>query len=141
MSDPSNKTDPEESRDSARAGGLRGFPALSNVAVALRHDRKAGTLPRIVASGRGSVAEQILAIAQAEGIEVRHDADLAEVLSALEVGSDIPVEAFAAVAEILSYLYRANQYHSTTRAQDSGAAKPPGGEPGSPPTGPKDRRA
>jgi flagellar biosynthesis protein len=141
MSDPSNKADHEQSRDSAKTDGLRGFPALSNVAVALRHDRKAGTLPRIVASGRGSVAEQILAIARAEGIEVRQDADLAEVLSALEVGSDIPVEAFAAVAEILSYLYRANQYHSTTRAQAPGAAEPPGHEAASPSTGPKDRRA
>lgn len=140
MSDPSNKADPEESR-AASADGLRGFPALSNIAVALRHDREAGTLPRIVASGRGSVAEQILAIAQAEGIEVRHDADLAEVLAALEVGSDIPVEAFAAVAEILSYIYRANQYHSAQRAQDTGAPKPPDREADSTPTGPKDRRA
>ena len=140
MSDPSNKANSEESRE-ANADGLRGFPALSNIAVALRHDRKAGTLPRIVASGRGSVAEQILAIAQAEGIEVRRDADLAEVLAALEVGSDIPVEAFAAVAEILSYIYRANQYHSATRPHDTGASTPPDGEAGPTPTGPKDRRA
>jgi flagellar biosynthesis protein len=140
MSDPSNKANSEGSRE-ANADGLRGFPALSNIAVALRHDRKAGTLPRIVASGRGSVAEQILAIAQAEGIEVRRDADLAEVLAALEVGSDIPVEAFAAVAEILSYIYRANQYHSATRPHDTGVSKPPDGEAGPTPTGPKDRRA
>ncbi len=140
MSDPSHKANSEESRE-ASADGLRGFPALTNIAVALRHDRKAGTLPRIVASGRGSVAEQILAIAQAEGIEVRQDADLAEVLAALEVGSDIPVEAFAAVAEILSYIYRANQYHSAPRAPESGASKPPDSEAGSTSTGPKDRQA
>ncbi len=141
MSDPSQKTGSQEPRESASGDGLCGFPALSNIAVALRHDRKAGTLPRIVASGRGSVAEQILAIAQAEGIEVRQDADLAEVLGALEVGSDIPLEAFAAVAEILSYIYRANQYHSAPRPQDTGDSKPPDSEAGSPPTGPKDRRA
>lgn len=94
-------------------------PALSNIAVALRHDRAAQTLPRIVASGRGAVAEQILAVAQAEGINVRKDADLAEVLVALEVGSDIPIEAFAAVAEILSYIYRANQIHGGGRERTS----------------------
>jgi len=99
-------------RDSSQA-----LPALSNVAVALRHDRAAQTLPRIVASGRGAVAEQIVAVAHAEGINVRQDADLAEVLVALEVGSDIPVEAFAAVAEILSYIYRANQIHGATRTR------------------------
>jgi flagellar biosynthesis protein len=100
------------------AAELRALPALTPVAVALRHDRATQTLPRIVASGRGAVAEQILAVAQAEGISVRQDADLAEVLVALEVGSDIPVEAFAAVAEILSYIYRANQIHGAPRARD-----------------------
>ena len=109
-----------DAADSAQA-----LPALSNVAVALRHDRAAQTLPRIVASGRGAVAEQIVAVAQAEGISVRQDADLAEVLVALEVGSDIPVEAFAAVAEILSYIYRANQIHGAPRARtDHPAAGP-----------------
>jgi flagellar biosynthesis protein len=89
--------------------GLRAFPALSQVAVALRHERGHNHTPRIVASGRGAIAEQILAVAFAEGVKVRQDADLAEVLSALDVGSEIPLETFAAVAEILSYVYRANQ--------------------------------
>ena len=39
---------------------------------------------------------------------MREDADLAEVLTAIDVDSEIPIEAFAAVAEILSYVYRAN---------------------------------
>lgn len=108
-----------EAADSAPA-----LPALSNVAVALRHDRAAQTLPRIVASGRGAVAEQIIAVAQAEGISVRRDADLAEVLVALEVGSDIPVEVFAAVAEILSYIYRANQIHGARALPDHPATGP-----------------
>jgi flagellar biosynthesis protein len=116
MSDPSHKSGSGDLREGDSSEALRAFPGLSNIAVALRHDRAADTLPRIVASGRGAVAEQILAIAQAEGISVRKDADLAEVLVALEVGSDIPVEAFAAVAEILSYIYRANQYYTAPRA-------------------------
>lgn len=110
---------------SAAADSAQALPALSNVAVALRHDRAAQTLPRIVASGRGAVAEQIIAVAQAEGISVRKDADLAEVLVALEVGSDIPVEAFAAVAEILSYIYRANQIHGAPRARPDHPATGP----------------
>lgn len=116
MSDPSHKSGFDASSADDAKEALSAFPALDNIAVALRYDRNAGTLPRIVASGRGSVAEQILAIAQAEGIHVRKDADLAEVLVALDVGSDIPVEAFAAVAEILSYIYRANQYYAAPRA-------------------------
>jgi flagellar biosynthesis protein len=71
-----------------------------------RLDPKAG--PRVAATGRGAVAEQILQIAFERGIPVREDADLAQILSTLEVDSVIPVDALAAVAEILSYLYRLN---------------------------------
>ena len=64
--------------------------------------------PRVVATGRGSVAEQILEIAFAKGVPVREDPDLVELLAAVELEAEIPVDAIAAVAEILSYIYRAN---------------------------------
>lgn len=78
------------------------------IAVALHYDRHSAALPRVVASGTGAVAEQILNAAFAAGVKVREDADLAEILAAVEVDSEIPLEALAAVAEILSYVYRAN---------------------------------
>ena len=77
-------------------------------AVAISDQKKRGTGPQVVASGHGSVAEQILQLAWANNIKVREDADLVEILSAIDVESEIPIEAFAAVAEILSYVYRAN---------------------------------
>ena len=77
-------------------------------AVALSDQEKSGTRPRVVASGEGGVAEQIIQLAWANDIKVREDADLVEILSAIDVESEIPIEAFAAVAEILSYVYRAN---------------------------------
>ena len=64
--------------------------------------------PKVLASGQGSVAEQILEIAFAQGIRVREDAELAEILGVLDENSEIPLAAFAAVAEILAYVYRAN---------------------------------
>ena len=76
------------------------------IAVAVEESRDA--MPKVTATGRGHVAEQILEIAFARGIKVREDADLVQILAALDVDSDIPTEAFAAVAEILSYVYRAN---------------------------------
>lgn len=78
------------------------------VAVALEYDPTVDGAPRVVAGGRGRIAEQILEIAFATGIKVREDADLAELLSAIDLDSEIPLEAFAAVAEILVYVYRAN---------------------------------
>lgn len=79
-----------------------------DVAVALKHDPQEERLPKIIASGQGAVAQQILEIAFARGIKVREDADLAEVLSAIDIDSEIPLTALAAVAEILSYVYRAS---------------------------------
>ena len=83
--------------------------AKSSIAVAIEH-RPTGpnSLPKIVASGRGNLAEKIMEIAFAEGVRVREDADLAEMLAAADIDTEIPVEAFVAVAEILRYVYAAN---------------------------------
>lgn len=78
------------------------------LAVALSYDPDVAAAPRVVASGRGELAERILAVAAASGVTVRTDADLAEMLAAVGVDSVIPAEAFAAVAEILAYVYRVN---------------------------------
>lgn len=77
-------------------------------AVALKDRTSERKVPQVLAAGRGNIAEQILQLAFEAGINVREDAALAEMLAAIEVDSPIPSEAFAAVAEILSYIYRAN---------------------------------
>ena len=82
-------------------------PAISK-AVAIGYDRDNDAAPQVLASGRGAVAEQILNIAFAQGIKVREDAELVDILSLIEADSPIPLEAFGAVAEILTYVYQAN---------------------------------
>lgn len=77
-------------------------------AAAIQYDRGSDHAPLVTAAGKGAIAEQILAIAFERGIKVREDAELVEILSLIEVDSPIPVEAFAAVAEILAYVYQAN---------------------------------
>lgn len=76
------------------------------VAVALRYDGATDDAPRVVAKGEGHVAEQIIALAKERGIEIREDADLVNLLAAVRLDSPIPIEAYVAVAEILSYIYR-----------------------------------
>lgn len=78
------------------------------IAVALDYEPVRDAAPKVVATGKGAVAEQILEIAFAHGVKVREDADLAELLSAVDIDTEIPLEALAAVAEILAYVYRAN---------------------------------
>lgn len=78
------------------------------IAVALKYEHKVDDVPLVSAAGRGKIAEKILQIAQENGIHVREDSTLAEILAAIELDSPIPSEAFMAVAEILSYVYQAN---------------------------------
>ncbi|MEJ0067785.1 MAG: EscU/YscU/HrcU family type III secretion system export apparatus switch protein [Pseudomonadota bacterium] len=78
----------------------------ASIAVAVRHEP--GDLPKVIASGRGALAEKILEIAFQAGIKVREDADLAQMLSWSSPIARIPISCFEAVAEILNYLYRAN---------------------------------
>ncbi len=82
-------------------------PAKS-VAVSLKYEHKVDDVPEITAAGRGKIAEKILQIAQENGIPIREDGTLAEMLASIEIDSPIPSEAFMAVAEILSYVYQAN---------------------------------
>ncbi len=77
-------------------------------AVAITHDDNTDALPRITAAGRGKLAEQILQLAFENGIKVREDSALAEMLAKVELDSPIPSEAFLAVAEVLTYVYKAN---------------------------------
>lgn len=80
----------------------------NQTAIALSEGIKKGYLPSIKATGRGIIAEQILQLAYENGIKVRKDSALTEMLYSFEMDSPIPSEAFTAIAEILSYLYRAN---------------------------------
>ena len=78
------------------------------VAVSIDDAKKKGDLPTISAAGRGKIAEQILQLAFENDIKVREDSALAEMLANIELNSPIPSEAFMAVAEIMSYVYKAN---------------------------------
>lgn len=77
-------------------------------AVAITGGTEDDEMPRITAAGRGKLAEQILQLAFQNGIKVREDSALAEMLAKVELDSPIPSEAFLAVAEVLSYVYKAN---------------------------------
>ena len=78
------------------------------VAVAVKDGGEGTRAPIIKAAARGALADKILQIAFENDIKVRTDSDLAEMLAELELDSPVPTEALMAVAEILSYVYRAN---------------------------------
>ena len=78
------------------------------VAVALRYLAGADDAPRVVARGRGEIADRILALAREHGVPVHPDRDLVEALAALDVGAQVPPKLYEALAEVLAYVFRVN---------------------------------
>ena len=77
-------------------------------AVALRYSKDDDRAPRVVAKGEGSIARKIREIAESNDIPVRRDDTLVELLAQIEIDREIPPELYAAVAELLAWIYRAN---------------------------------
>ncbi|GEN34123.1 EscU/YscU/HrcU family type III secretion system export apparatus switch protein [Aneurinibacillus danicus] len=84
-------------------------PYQRKSAVALRYEPGEGEAPRVIAKGRGHVAEKILEQAEAHGVPVQQDPSLVEVLASLELNEQIPVELYQVVAEILAFVYQTDR--------------------------------
>ena len=78
------------------------------VAVALTYERGIDESPKLAAKGKGHIAEKIIELARAHGVQIKQDEDLALMLEKLDIDMPIPVEAYVAVAEILAYVYKVN---------------------------------
>lgn len=79
----------------------------THVAVALRYDQESMTSPRCVAKGYDEVAERIKRIARDNGVTLVENVELARALiRKVQVGQEIPVVFYQAVAEVLSHVYR-----------------------------------
>lgn len=75
-------------------------------AVALKYDREKSGAPKVVASGKGEVANNIIKLAQEHDIFIKKDADLVELLSKIELNKEIPPMLYKAVAEVFSFIYK-----------------------------------
>lgn len=83
-----------------------GFPQIMRLHSVMT---RKNTMPRqFWPKDRDKSPEKIIQIALDNDIEIHRDADLLQVLKAVDINEEIPVEAFAAVAEIISYIYRQN---------------------------------
>mgnify|MGYP003587553798 CR=1 FL=1 len=81
----------------------------SRKAVALRYNQNQEDAPRVVAKGRGKIAEKIVELAKANHVPLYEDANLVEVLEAMDLKQEIPEELYRAVAEVLAFIYRLNK--------------------------------
>lgn len=72
-------------------------------AIALEYD-PSDEAPRVIASGRGILAEKIIEKAKESDVPVHRDDKLADTLSKLDIGDMIPPELYEVVAEILVFV-------------------------------------
>lgn len=83
----------------------------THLAVALRYDRRTMKAPRIVAKGSRLNALRIREVARQHQVPILENKPLARLLFKHgRVGSDIPAALYAAVAEVLAWVYRVNAY-------------------------------
>ncbi|MGA2747862.1 MAG: EscU/YscU/HrcU family type III secretion system export apparatus switch protein [Verrucomicrobiota bacterium] len=83
----------------------------THIAIALRYDRKTMKAPKIIAKGIRLNASQIREIAQQHQVPIVENKPLARLMFKYgRVGGEIPAQLYAAVAEVLAWVYRVNAY-------------------------------
>ncbi|MGE5470050.1 MAG: EscU/YscU/HrcU family type III secretion system export apparatus switch protein [Bacteroidota bacterium] len=86
-------------------------PAREAVALAYRQIDAA---PRVVARGKGLIAEEIIARAREHGIYVHESPELVALLTQVDIDQSIPPQLYLAVAELLAWLYRIEHGEAAT---------------------------
>ena len=78
----------------------------------MKYDHSHDRAPRVVAKGRGQIAEKIMDLARLHQVPLVQDVNLVQILEALDLDRDIPPELYQAVAEVLVFVYRLNGMQS-----------------------------
>ncbi|MFY9189512.1 MAG: EscU/YscU/HrcU family type III secretion system export apparatus switch protein [bacterium] len=81
------------------------------VAAALAYDPDKDQAPRVVASGKGLIADRILERAEEAGVPIYKNAPLALTLAGLGLEEEIPTELYHLVAEVIAWVYQLENKH------------------------------
>ncbi len=79
---------------------------MKQKAVALGYDKATNSAPKVVAKGEGTVAQNIIKIAELNDIPIKKDEDLVELLSKVELDKEVPEALYTAVVEVFSFIYK-----------------------------------
>ena len=77
-------------------------------AVSLKYDSLVNRAPLVNAKGKGLVADNIIRLAKINNIPIKQDPDLVQLLSMVDLNSEIPEPLYKVVAELLSFVYKIN---------------------------------
>lgn len=78
-------------------------------AVALSYNLHKQNAPKVIAKGKGLVADNIIDKALESGIPIQEDPTLVELLSTLNLQEEIPENLYAVVAEIFAFIYQIDE--------------------------------
>ncbi len=76
------------------------------LAIALGYEM-GDNAPVVLATGRGLIAEKIIEVAREHDVPLEVDPMLAQALSSIELGEEIPEQLYVAVAEVIGFVLRA----------------------------------
>lgn len=88
-------------------------------AIALDYDIDVNQAPKVIAKGKGELANNIIKIAQDNDVPIKKDEDLVELLSAIDIDKEIPESMYKAVSEIFSFIYDLTTLERKKRELDS----------------------
>lgn len=74
------------------------------LAIALKYEEEENA-PKVIAKGKGIVAEKIIEEATEVGIKTFEEKNLSKELYKIDIGNEIPEELYTSVAKILAFIY------------------------------------
>lgn len=87
-------------------------------AIALSYSPQQQSGPKVVAKGKGIIAEEILQRAEQYNIPIYEDPNLVQLLGQLDLNESIPEELYQAVAEVFAFIYRLDQQHGMLKIRE-----------------------
>lgn len=81
----------------------------NKVATALQYNQAKDRAPKVVAKGKGLIAEKIIEKAEENAIAIYQDEKLSQQLYNLSLGEEIPAELYHVIAEVLVFIAKADQ--------------------------------
>ena len=110
-------------REVPRADALVVNP--THIAIAIRYRRDEGGAPRVIAKGKGMLAERMRELAREHGIPIVEDIPLARLLyKKVKIGRSVPADTYKAIAAILAFVYRVTGRRPATAAPLRTEARP-----------------
>lgn len=84
-------------------------------AIALTYNPTENNGPKVIAKGKGKIAENIIENADIHNIPIYEDPNLVELLGQLDLNESIPEDLYQAVAEVFAFIYRLDEQHGVLK--------------------------